>query len=857
MNVSLNGGWKVTHIPFKQALSGMLDETFVPEGWLDADVPEEIHATLRKAGMIRGQVYSKDTDEERWIEEADWVYYKEFFARPSLKAGRVVLAFEGLDTFCDIYLNGVKIGSGNNMHVPFRAEIGDVLKYGERNVLIVRFYSAVKFVEDMDQKGIFSITTSDRILARKAQMNYSWDFCGRCVTTGIWKDVRIQSSNDAQIDSYYLYTRSIEDGVARLGLEVEVDRLERELDRPADGLARPEGDDNGGYSLSVSLGKDSRVVLAREGSLREFAALELTIDDPALWWPRPYGQPELYDFCLTLKRDGEIIHEKRQKFGIRTVEIIQENQADGRSFIFAVNGRRLFIRGANWVPLHVVYTEIADRDYEEAIDYAANGNISMLRIWGGGIYESHRLFELCDEKGIMLWSDFMFACGIYPQNDEFLSDVAIEAEHVLKTYRNYTSLVIWAGDNENGQAYGWAGRPYEFQEDRISNVVLQEACRRLDPHRLYMPTSPCSPDEWFKGGDNPSSPYQGDSHFYIMSADPGVNANRDYGNNYYKRIRSCKPRFMSEFGFISLPEKDTFYQYNFLREPIRYKDEMVQFLPFTREYIDNAEHDKLIYYSQVYNSMALKYWIEYFRSLKWTCAGSLYWKFNDPVADVSKGYFFPSHMSTIDMYKRPKMTYYYTRRAYDDLIVAFAESDDGLEIYACSELLEDVEGTLAISRLDFSGNVLATKTMPCTAAKDAATLLHTLSWDDCKANNAYREYVKVAFITPRAVYDNRYFFADIGEINKLELEDSGLKIVRAKRSGAEIRVGLKTERYARHVRLNILDRRADYSDNYFEMDAGSDKEITILLKDAAGIENTVLYVEGENVSRLTLSLAAI
>lgn len=843
MMLSLNGGWKVTHIPHRRSVSDILDETFVPEGWLDADVPEEIHATLRKAGIIRGHVYGKDTDEERWIEEADWVYYKEFYAPDSLRAKRVSIAFEGLDTFCDIYLNGVKIGFCDNMHVPLQADIADALRYGARNVLVVRFYSAVKYVENMDQQGIFSITTSDRILARKAQMNYSWDFCGRCVTVGIWKDVLIRAGNDAQIDSYYLYTKVVEPGSARIGLEVATDTA---------------AEDAGAYSLTVRLEKEAETVFVREGGLCDFKSLEIAVDNPALWWPRPYGKPELYDFTMTLKKNGAIVQEKRQKFGIRTVELIQENQADGRSFIFAVNGRRLFIRGANWVPTRIVYTDIADRDYEELIDYAVHGNISMLRIWGGGIYESSRLFELCDEKGIMIWNDFMLACGIYPQNDEFLANVAAEAEHVLKTYRNYTSLAIWTGDNENGQAYGWAGRPYEFQEDKIGNVVLKQACERFDRYRIYLPTSPCSPDEWFKGGDNPASPYQGDTHLYIMSVDPGVNANRDYGNFYYKRVRSYKPRFMSEFGFISFPEKDTFYRFNFLREPIRYEDEMVRFLPFSKAYIDRADHDNLIYYSQVYNAMALKYWIEYFRSLKWTCAGSLYWKFNDPTADVAKGGIFPSHMSTVDMYRQPKMTYYYTRRAYEDLIVVCAETDDGgFEVYTCSELMEDVEGKLVISHRDFSGNIFSAMELPLTAVKDSSTRLCTISPDDFQAKDIYREYLKVEFVTDRAIVDNRHYFADIGEINKLALEEAGLAIVRAERRGAEIRVGLRAERFARHVRLNILGYRADYSDNYFDMDAGAEATVTIRLHRTAGIENTVLYVEGENVSRMTLPLATL
>lgn len=871
MMLTLNGKWKVNHIPYNQPITDILDEDFVPEGWLDAEIPEEIHATLRKAGFIRGHVYNKDTDEEQWIEQVDWVYYKEFYVPGTMKAKEVAIDFQGLDTFCEIYLNGFKVGTGNNMHVPLQVEVSGTLSYGKRNVLVVRFFSPVKAVEGMNQKDIFSITTSDRIFARKAQMNYSWDFCGRCVTTGIWKDVFLKTRDEAEIGSYYLYTKSLNGGSALVGLEVQTDILEgcsgdyslavcltKASDQHKSELEQP----SKMPSTAASEDEPSResahdIVFCYESSLDEFKSIEIMLENPLLWWPRPYGRPELYDFTLTLKKDGRVLDEKHQKFGIRTVELIIEDQEDGRSFIFAVNGRRLFIRGANWVPLNVVYTDITDQDYEDVIDYAVQGNISMLRIWGGGIYESPRLFELCDEQGILLWNDFMLACGIYPQNVEFLENIRKEAEYVIRKYRNYTSLVIWAGDNENGQAYGWAGRPYEFQKDKISNVVLKEACRQFDPHRLYLPTSPCSPEEFYKGGDNPESPYQGDLHLYIMSADPGVPQYRDYGKNYYKRVTGYRPRFMSEFGFICFPEKDTYYRYNFRREPIRCKDELVTFLPFTKEYLENAEHDKAVYYSQVFNSMALKYWIEYFRSLKWTCAGTLYWKFNDPVADPPKDGIFPSQMSTVDMFRRTKMTYYYTRRAYEDLIVVCTETDEGYDIYSCSELLEDISGRLVISHRDFRGNVFFTKELPCIAGKDGSTLLCKLASEEITVTDAYSEYLKVEFVTEDRLLENRYLFTDICEINRLKLEPSGLRVVCAKREGAVITLKLKAEYYARNVRVNILDVRADYSDNYFEMDADTKKNVVITLRKAEELENTVLYIEGENVTRITVPLAEL
>ena len=475
----------------------------------------------------------------------------------------------------------------------------------------------------------------------------------------------------------------------------------------------------------------------------EAQALSFPVENPRLWWPRPYGEPFLYDFSLRLTRDGQLLDERRQRFGIRTIEVIEEPQADGKSFQFAVNGKPLFIRGANWVPVNTVYTDITRRDYEVLVHDAVKGNLTMLRIWGGGIYESSALFELCDEQGILLWSDFMLACGIYPQDQAFLDAMAQEAEYVLKTYRNYTCLAIWAGDNENGQAYGWAGRPYEFDTDKISNLVLRDACRLFDPRRYYLPTSPASPDPSLRGGDNPSSPYQGDLHLYIMSADPGVNANRDYGKDYYKRVTGFRPRFMSEFGFVGLPEKDSYYRFNVRREPLRNPQEIVKFLPFTRDYLDQGDIESVIYYSQVFNSMALKYWIEYFRSLKGTCSGTLYWKFNDPLADCPDAWMYPSHMCAIDMYLSPRMTYYYTRRAYEDVVVLITEAGDSWHVYACNETDEDVSGTLRVSHRTFEGATLHSIEMPTVSRRDTASLLTTLRAVALAPRDRSREYLKV------------------------------------------------------------------------------------------------------------------
>lgn len=841
MFFSLNGSWKLNHVPFGADISEILQEDFVPEGWLSAQVPEMVHAVLRRLGHIAGHVYTKDTEGEKWIEEKDWIYFKEFFVPEEVQGIRQQLCCRGLDTFCDLYLNGVLLGRNENMFTTFRADISSLLKRGERNVLVLRFYSPVEYVKDMDQKGIFSITTSERILARKAQMNYSWDFCGRTVTCGIWKEIGIEVQTDARIDSYHIYTKALQDDAAVIGLDTEIDFLPEQTKE---------------YQLRIRLAKEGEIVYEETIPCQKKQQIEFTVKHPKLWWPRPYGAAQLYDFELQLLAEDKAVDQKTQKFGIRTATVLQEYKEDGKSFQFVINGKKLFVRGANWVPMCMIYSDIREEQYDLYLEYAARGNISMLRIWGGGIYEDAHFFEKCDELGIMVWSDFMFSCGIYPQNEVFLENVCKEAIEVVKTYRNWTSLVLWAGDNEIGQAYGWAQRDYEFQNDKIGNQVLKEVCASLDPQRVYITTSPCSPDEQFKGGDNPSSPYQGDQHIYIMSADPGKMEWRDYGKNYYKRILGIRPRFMSEFGFIGLPEKDTFFRYNFRREPLRVTDELKDHFPTALKYQD--DFGKLIYYTQQFTSWALKYWIEYFRSLKGICEGTLYWKFNDPICDDPGIYIFPSHMCTVDMYGNPKMTYYYTRRAYADRLLCFVEKEEGLEIYGVNETMVNRTGRLILEELGFDGTVYRIEEMDCCMEADRSVLLFVWKQMEMSKEDRMARYLRATFLADGEAYQNRYFYADIIESDELQLKPAQLKITRAERKAdGSILVRLKTDVFAHNVRLNILDCYADYSDNYFDLEAGEEKEIQIQflpMQSDALLEDHQLYLEAENVKRFAYPL---
>ncbi len=901
MIYSLSGTWLLGHLSPEADLTETLSPDFVPEGWIPAKVPENVHAALRRAGILRGHTYSKDPVEERWVEECDWIYYKAFFydpeklSRSGILQGTAELVLEGADTFAEVYLNGRRLGSTRNMFRQYRFPADEALLPGKRNVLVIRFRSAVKEAERILAKGesgdIYSITGSDRIVARKMQMNYGWDFCGRQVSTGLWKAVYLERREYPRIASWYARTASLSRESAKILVEAVIEAgpedpeggaaagCTAELSEPGTGRvfavklwpAAQDPETAGETAEEASAAADSPAGV-RPGKLTGV----IEVPEPRLWWPNGEGEAFLYDLVLTLTakcnadseesstpedrkaagRQERSDHTVRARFGIRTVEVAEELQEDqGTSFRFAVNGRKLFIRGANWVPMQADPTDIRTMQYPYYLDMAVRGKIQMLRVWGGGIYEPEEFFRLCDEKGILVWQDFMFACGIYPRDREFLENVCAEAEQAVYAYRNHACLAIWSGDNEVAQAHQWAGRDYEFDREIIGNELLRGVCASLDPGRYYLASSPTSPHPERKGGDNPSSPYQGDQHIYIMQADPGIRANRDYGRQYYKRILGIRPRFVSEFGFIGFPERESFYRFNYRREPIRGGEELKSHIPMAARHLSEGDTDGAIYYSQLFNAMALKYWIEYFRSLKGTCGGTLYWKFNDPAADNPEDYLFPSHMCAVDMYGNPRMTYYVTRRAYADVLAAFVEDRDGdrIHVMAVNELRAPLIGELTVRLTDFRGQVLYEETKDGAAlGTDAAAELMTLSRSSLLKYGPPEEMVlKADLRIGGGIIScvNRYYFVDLNDNDTLRLPEAGLEVLRCVRIGHLVRMTLHSARFARTVRVNIINSREKYSDNYFDMDAGETRTIAVTLQEEwkeEEILSAAFSVEAEN-----------
>lgn len=798
-HMTLDGMYKLKyfeHGAFR--IEDVMRDGFFPGDWIDANVPEDVRTTLRRYGYLSGYYYDKDLDQERWIDEKDWVYLRSFTPDERLRGHACALCLKGVDTLARVWLNGTLLGECQNMFRTYTFPVGGALRFGQENRLVIQVLSPLGGTAHLSRAGIYPEDDATRMLLRKSQMNWGWDFCGHCLTAGLWKPVLLQTCDEPALDDVHLTTTALDAAQATLHFSCGALRC----------------DPNAAVELQLSA--DGVPVYTRRLSIDEARDFSFALSHPRPWWPRPYGAPFLYDVCVRLLQNGVTVDKTSFRFGLRTVELLQQQEAGGRSFVLQINGRRLFVRGANWVPLNCVYAEMQPEDYDRAFARVLDSNLSMLRVWGGGIYESEHFLDLCDEHGVMVFQDMMLACGIFPQDEAFLREVYEEVCEVVRQNYNRTCIVLWSADNELDEAYRWYDKLPEFPSNRVNREAVRRAVQENDASRPFLVSSPCSPFVDEAGAEDPNSDLQGDIHLYLTRFQKG-------DEYYYKKILEYRPRFLSEYGFSSLPSEPSYSRFNFRRGALDLvRNPWLAQLDWLAALGEAGDAEAIIYYSQFTHAQALKYWIEYLRSLKWHCGGSLYWKFNDPVAPNRENMLFPSLMSSLDFYGLPKMAYYYARRAYEDRALCFREQADGsLAVYGCSEADDDWHGVLRLRLVTYDGDLVWSAQQDACLAADSATLLAAVPAEVLAAAPAYRCYLAAEFAAREsAALRNLFHLTEIGEWDRVSLPQAALRAAVRAVSGAELEVTIESDAFAQDVVVEILDCDVYYSDNAFCMERG-------------------------------------
>ncbi len=685
----LNDNWKFAQAnPPKIAYSDT-------EEWLPAEVPGHVHLDLMKNGIIPNPFHRMYERGVVWVDDADWIYKRSFSLKPGEEDGRLILRFKGLDTMATITLNDVELGKRENMFIPHEFDITDIVRK-EDNELNVQFTSAKRiaekrmkrfFDERKDKAGNRS-GWYPRSFIRKAQYMFGWDWGPTFVSCGIWQDVELISIPVAQIVNWR-YESRLDQGRAFVDVTLEIES----------GKALP-------AVLALNMKSDGDVYSFEESidlkSGNHLYSLELEVDDPDLWYPHTLGEPNLYGLSIDLTHQGSLLDRLSKKVGIREVELVTEEDDSGESFYFRVNGESIFAKGANWIPADSFPSRVSRNKYTRLLEMAREANMNMVRIWGGGIYETEDFYELCDELGLMVWQDFPFACARYPDYDNYAETIRIEAIEAVKRLRNHPSLVLYCGNNENHWGYhSWWGGPEKAGPcwgEALYHKVLPEVLRCEDGKVPYWPGSPYR-------GDDPNSESIGDRHNWDVWAQSGD----------WRAYNKDQGRFLSEFGFLAPPTQKTIEKYTELGDrtlssPVmrwhhksgKKYDDYLSYIAY--QYPKPEKVEDLIYFGELNQAEALKYGIEHWRRQKFHCGGTLIWQINDcwPVQS----------WSLIDSDLNPKASFYYAKRFFAPVLLSMIREEDTVDIYLTNGLLHSVEGVLTLRVVDVGGKLLFSHSEP-------------------------------------------------------------------------------------------------------------------------------------------------
>ncbi|MFN8493676.1 MAG: glycoside hydrolase family 2 protein [Caldilineaceae bacterium] len=700
------------------------------EGWLPATVPGTVHQDLLAAGRMPDPFIGLNENEVQWIGERDWLYRCQFTLPPDFASTETVaLCFDGLDTFATVWLNGQQILVSDNMFIPQRVDVGGLLQAGENDLQIL-FESAVRIGKAREaEHGPLAVWNGDasRVYVRKAQYHYGWDWGPVLMTAGLWRTVWLEVYTARISDLHCPVT--VADDLQSATLPVSVTVETGKGAPPELTLQLAVSDPLGNVIDAVTL----PVASTNGGNGAGAVQHTFTVTVPQLWWPRGYGDQPLYHLEATLHQAEAELDVREVRLGLRRLQLRQEplEKEPGTTFLFAINNTPIFCGGANWIPADSFLPRLTPEQYRAWVQLAADGNMVMLRIWGGGIYEDDAFYTACDELGLLVWQDFMFGCGIYPAYPEFQASVRAEAEAAVRRLRHHPCLALWAGNNEDYSiadsigAYDitFAGdfTTTRFPARAIYERLLPEVCAALDPTRPYWPGSPY-------GGANPSDGTVGDRHTWDIW----------HGKMApYQEYPKFSGRFVSEFGMQALPVRATIE--SFAPKAERYAESRT--LDHHNKATDGprrlavylndtvrapANLDDAIYATQLVQAEAVGAAIRGWRRLfggpgHYAVAGALVWQINDcwPVTS----------WAVADYYLRTKPAYYVIKRELAPLVVGLAKAAQGAAVWAVNGMQHAVAATLELTLWTLDGAQVAQERRTVTLAPNQATALADFPFD--------------------------------------------------------------------------------------------------------------------------------
>jgi beta-mannosidase len=779
------------------------------DNWHKAKVPGCQYTDLMSNNLIPDPFYADNEVKLDTLNRKNWNYKCNFNVSDTfLSKKNVILRFEGLDTHCDIYLNNKFLGTTDNMFRVWEFHVEKYLK-PDSNILLLVFTSPVIKDSLNALKLPYSLPDS-RAFSRKAQYQYGWDWGPKLLTTGIWKPVKLIAYDNIRVEDVFFNQLNINSKSAELQLEIELsseknNRLWIEL---------------------IDNNSNSRILLKKIKITKgkNIIKLPYNIENPILWMPNGTGNPYLYNFGLLIKRNQGTVYEKNFEIGLRKIELIKEKDSIGESFYFKVNSKPVFIKGANYVPLHSFPTEVTNNDYEDIIEKAKNANMNMLRVWGGGIYENDYFYSLCNRNGILVWQDFMFACNMYPGDSNFIENVENEAIDNIKRLRNNACIALWCGNNEIDEGWHNWGWQKQFNYTELDSIkiwndykylfdnILPRTIKKLNLKSDYISSSPKF------GWGRKESMTHGDSHYWGVW----------WGMEPFEKYIEKTGRFMSEYGFQSFPQISTLkrviddtalYFYspqlkNHQKHPTGFEtiDEYLK-----RDYKKSADLALYVYVSQLLQARGMKIAIGSHRRAMPRCMGTLYWQLNDCWPVVS--------WSSVDFYKNPKALYFTAKKMFESVILSFNENEK-IQLWVISDNKAFDKNKLIIKQIDFDGNLLWDTILPNIKIKENFS---EKIWENDTTAFKLNKYKNNSLLVAELwdedsiICRELYFFASP---KNLELKKPEINISTKRIAIDKAVITLQSNILAKDIMLESIEN-TEFSDNFFDLLPGEKKEIII------------------------------
>lgn len=617
--------------------------------WQEARVPGTVYTDLLRNGNMEDPYWKDNEDAICSLMEKDYEYQCTFQGEETEDLSNAFLRFEGLDTVADIYLNNVHVGNAESMHRTWEYPVKEVLSPGE-NTLKVVFHSPLKFIAQAYKKygNIGNDDTYEGFMhLRKAHYMFGWDWGAHLPDAGIFRPVFLCSVSHGRIDSVYI-RQCHEENKCTLKFE-------------GDCIRETPGEYQWRVLVTAPDGQKYETALSAEGEG------QLVIEDPELWWPNGLGDQPLYQVEAQLLYEGNVEDTWKKRIGLRTMTMQRKKDQYGESFAHEVNGKAFFAMGADYIPEEHLLGRRSEEKTRKLLEDCKLANFNVIRVWGGGFYPDDWFFDICDELGLVVWQDFMFACSVYELTPEFEANIRKEFADNIKRLRHHASLGLWCGNNEMEMFVDercWVTkasevRDYLFMYERIIPEVLRE----YDPETFYWPASPSSGGSF----DNPNDPDRGDVHYWKVW----------HGNRPFSEYRKHFFRYASEFGFQALPSQKTIetftedpddwnlFSYIMEKHQRNYgaNGKIMNYMQQTYRY--PGDFDTVIYASQLLQADAIRYGVEHFRRNRGRCMGAVYWQLNDCRPVIS--------WSSIDYTGRWKALHYYAKRFFAPVMISCQE----------------------------------------------------------------------------------------------------------------------------------------------------------------------------------------